>query len=76
MANKQLGIGVEIWVVRRSDYGVYYEDGPFRIVGYDRLMVYAVRDAKTPSGEFFLVEDVTLEHEAAKETVERRNASK
>ncbi|KKN00129.1 hypothetical protein LCGC14_1140880 [marine sediment metagenome] len=72
--NNQLGIGVEIWVNQRSDYGVDYIDGPFRVVAFDGLMVYAVRDTSTYSGDFFPVEEVALDREAAKENLERSKA--
>ena len=72
MANKELGIGVEFWVVRRYQCAEItdYVDGPFQVVGFDRDMVYAIREGAN-SGEFFPTSEVALEREAAEENLER-----
>lgn len=72
MKPKELGFGMEIWVVRRPAVGAEYVDGPFRIVAFDQKMVYAAWKGNG-FGEFFPVENVALEHEAAKENAKRRN---
>ena len=74
MANKKLGVGVEIWVVKRSGRGRHCVDGPFRVVAFDREMVYAVRGVSKTYGEFFPVEEIALEREAAEENLERSKA--
>ena len=74
MANKKLGVGMKIWVVKRSGRGRHCVDGPFRVVAFDRKMVYAVRGPSKAYGEFFPVDEVVLERKDAEESLGKASA--
>ena len=74
MTNKNLGVGVDIWVVKRSGRGRHCVEGPFRVVAFDRETVYAVRGSSKSYGEFFPTSEVALERKAAEKSLEKANA--
>ena len=74
MANEKLGVGVEIWVVKRLIRGRDHVDGPFRVVAFDQETVYVVRGMNKSYGEFFPVDEVALSREAAEESLKRSKA--